>query len=178
MCDKLNKMKFLSEVWTIMKKGKGFVNEFKKFIMRGNVMDMAVGVIVGGAFTAIVTSLNQDILTPILGLFGGTDFSNLFIQLTGSIKYDTLAAAQEAGVATLAYGKFITAVINFLITALVIFCLIKGINAISERFSKKEEEPVKAPATKPPKVTTSSQSVRYSTRKKITLKVSHMVAQL
>ena len=63
------------------KKGKGFFNEFKKFIMRGNVMDMAVGVIVGGAFTSIVTSLNQDILTPILGIFGGTDFSNLMVTL-------------------------------------------------------------------------------------------------
>ena len=64
-----------------MKKGKGFISEFKKFIMRGNVMDMAVGVIVGGAFTAIVTSLNQDILTPILGIFGGTDFSNLVLKM-------------------------------------------------------------------------------------------------
>ena len=130
-----------------MSKKNGFVSEFKKFIMRGNVMDMAVGVIVGGAFTAIVTSLNKDILTPVLGLFGGTDFSNFFIQLTGrETIYATLAEAQEAGVAVLAYGNFITAIINFLITAFVIFCLIKVINKIGDKFYKKEEPA--APTTK------------------------------
>ncbi len=120
-----------------MKKGKGFVEEFKKFIMRGNVMDMAVGVIVGGAFTSIVTSLNQDILTPILGIFGGTDFSYLKL---------TLGSGENAPV--LNYGNFITAVINFLTTALVIFVLIKAMNAIGERFKKKEEEAPAAPTTK------------------------------
>ncbi len=121
-----------------MKKGKGFLAEFKKFIMRGNVMDMAVGVIVGGAFTAIVTSLNKDILTPLLGLFGGTDFSNLVV---------VMGSGEEAPV--LAYGNFITAVINFLITALVIFCLVKGINALNNRLSRKEEAPAPAvPTTK------------------------------
>ena len=119
------------------KKGKGFMEEFKKFILRGNVMDMAVGVIVGGAFTSIVTSLNQDILTPILGIFGGTDFSNLYV---------VLGSGEEAPI--LAYGNFITAVINFLITAFVIFCLIKGINALAEGFKKKEEAPAAAPTTK------------------------------
>ncbi len=119
-----------------MGKGKGFISEFKKFIMRGNVMDMAVGVIVGGAFTAIVTSLNQDILTPILGIFGGTDFSNLVVRL---------GSGEEAPV--LFYGNFITAVINFLITAFVIFCLVKGINAISDRTSRKQPK-IEAPATK------------------------------
>ena len=117
-----------------MAKKSGFVEEFKKFIMRGNVMDMAVGVIVGGAFTAIVTSLNADILTPILGIFGGTDFSHLQV---------TLGSGENAPV--LMYGNFLTAIINFLITALVIFLLIKGINGISNRLSKKE---VKAPTTK------------------------------
>ena len=111
-----------------MSKEKGFIAEFKKFIMRGNVMDMAVGVIVGGAFTAIVTSLNQDILTPILGIFGGIDFSNL-----------SLALGNAEGAPVLAYGNFITAVINFLITALVIFCMIKGLNKVNDRFSRKEE---------------------------------------
>ncbi len=119
-----------------MAKGKGFIEEFKKFIMRGNVMDMAVGVIVGGAFTAIVTSLNQDILTPLLGIFGGTDFSELKV---------TLGSGENAPV--LCYGNFITAVINFLITAFVIFLLIKAINGISDRFLKKEEEP-QTPTTK------------------------------
>ena len=100
-----------------MSKKSGFIQEFKKFILRGNVMDMAVGVIVGGAFTAIVTSLNQDILTPILAIFGGTDFSNLYVKLGSG---DTAPV--------LMYGNFITAVINFLITAFVIFCLVKFIS--------------------------------------------------
>ena len=119
-----------------MGKGKGLVAEFKKFIMRGNVMDMAVGVIVGGAFTSIVTSLNQDILTPLLGIFGGTDFSNLYL---------TLGSGENAPI--LYYGNFITAVINFLITALVIFLLVKGVNAIGDKLTHKKEAPA-APATK------------------------------
>ena len=124
-----------------MKKGKenrkGFFSEFKKFIMRGNVMDMAVGVIVGGAFTSIVTSLNQDILTPLLGIFGGTDFSYLSV---------ALGEGEEAPL--LMYGNFITAIINFVITAFVIFCLVKGINALNTRLSKKEEASAPAPTTK------------------------------
>lgn len=116
---------------------KGFIAEFRKFITRGNVLDMAVGVIVGGAFTSIVTSLNADILTPLLGIFGGTDFSYLTV---------TLGSGENAPV--LNYGNFITAVINFLITALVIFCLIKGINAIGDSVKKKEPETPAAPATK------------------------------
>lgn len=120
---------------------KGLVDEFKKFIMRGNVMDMAVGVIVGGAFTSIVTSLNQDILTPILGIFGGIDFSNLSVTL-----------GSKEGAPILAYGNFITAVINFLITAFVIFLLIKGINVLNTKLTKKEEE--KAPAAPTTKICT------------------------
>ncbi|SEA28383.1 large conductance mechanosensitive channel [Pseudobutyrivibrio sp. ACV-2] len=115
---------------------KGFIGEFKEFIMRGNVMDMAVGVIVGGAFTAIVTSLNEDILSPILGIFGGTDFSELKV---------TLGTGELAP--TLTYGNFITAVINFLITALVIFCIIKGLNHASEKAAalvKKNKEEAEA----------------------------------
>ena len=115
-----------------MSKEKGFISEFKKFIMRGNVMDMAVGVIVGGAFTAIVTSLNQDILTPILGIFGGIDFSNLKVKL---------GTGESAPI--LCYGNFITAVLNFLIIAFVIFLLVKGMNRLAEGKKKdvKEEEP-------------------------------------
>ena len=116
---------------------KGFFEEFKKFIMRGNVLDMAVGVIIGGAFTAIVTSLNTDILSPLLGLIGGTDFTHLTI---------TLGEGKNAPV--LAYGNFITAVINFLITAFAIFCLIKLINTISAKLSRKEEPAPAAPTTK------------------------------
>ena len=113
-----------------MSKKSGFIQEFKKFILRGNVMDMAVGVIVGGAFTAIVTSLNQDILTPILAIFGGTDFSNLYVKLGSG---DTAPV--------LMYGNFITAVINFLITAFVIFCLVKFINKLGDTLHHKEEAP-------------------------------------
>ena len=120
-----------------MNKGKGFIEEFKKFIMRGNVMDMAVGVIVGGAFTSIVTSLNQDILTPVLGIFGGTDFSNLKV---------TLGSGENSPV--LCYGNFITAVINFLITAFVIFVLVKAINKIGDKLIRKEEEAPPEPTTK------------------------------
>ncbi|MCR5785380.1 MAG: large conductance mechanosensitive channel protein MscL [Eubacterium sp.] len=115
-------------------KGKGFIGEFKAFIMRGNVLDLAVGVIIGGAFTAIVTSLNEDIITPILGIFGGTDFSNL------TVKLGTGDAAP-----VLSYGNFITAVINFLITALVIFCIVKTINKAADKLKKEEEA---APTTK------------------------------
>lgn len=118
-----------------MKKETGFFAEFKKFIMRGNVMDMAVGVIIGGAFTAIVNSLNKDILSPVLGLLGGTDFTYLSI---------VLGEGEEPPV--LAYGAFITAVINFLITAFVIFCLIKIINAINDKLTKKPEVVEEAPA--------------------------------
>ena len=119
-----------------MSEKKGFIAEFKEFILRGNVMDMAVGVIVGGAFTAIVTSLNEDILTPILGIFGGTDFSELKV---------TLGLGDNAPVLT--YGNFITAVINFLVTALVIFCIIKAINRGTERAAallKKTKEDAEA----------------------------------
>lgn len=120
-------------------KENGFIAEFKKFIMRGNVMDMAVGVIVGGAFTSIVTSLNTDILSPLLAVFGGIDFSHLSI---------TLGSGEEAPI--LAYGNFITAVINFLITAFVIFLLVKVINIINDKLTpKKEAEEVPAePTTK------------------------------
>ena len=113
----------------------GFIKEFKEFISRGNVMDLAVGVIIGGAFSAIVTSLNEDIITPILGIFGGTDFSDLTVKLGSS---------ETAPV--LSYGNFITAILNFLITALVIFCMIKAINKAQNQF-KKPEAPA-APTTK------------------------------
>lgn len=106
----------------------GIIKEFKEFISRGNVIDLAVGVIIGGAFTGIVTSLNEDIITPLLGMFGGVDFSNLKI---------SLGLAKNAPVLT--YGNFLTAVINFLITAAVVFLLIKVINNITKKMSPKEE---------------------------------------
>lgn len=132
-----------------MKKTKGFIAEFKEFITKGNVIDLAVGVIIGGAFKAIVDSLVADVIMPVISLItGGIDFSNLFIQLSGDTEYETLAAAQEAGVATINYGNFISAVINFLIMAFVIFLLVKSINAVRAKFEKKPEEKEEAPTTK------------------------------
>ena len=132
-----------------MAKGKGFAAEFKKFIMRGNVIDLAVGVIIGGAFQAIVNSLVNDVIMPVISLLTkGVDFTNLFIQLNGDVKYATLAEAQEAGAAVLAYGNFLSAVINFLIMALVIFLLVKGINKVHSIGKKEEPAEEPAPTTK------------------------------
>lgn len=116
--------------------------DFKEFAMRGNVIDLAVGVIIGGAFGKIVSSLVTDIIMPLIGLLlGKIDFSNLFIALgTGSFK--TIAEAKEAGVATLNYGIFINNIIDFLIVAFTIFFVIRQLN----RFSKKKEEYIPEPA--------------------------------
>lgn len=117
---------------------KGFFGEFKKFISRGNVMDMAVGVIIGGAFTAIVTSLVNDVLMPVLSLItGGMDFSSMCI---------VLGSGPEP--ATLNYGSFIAAVINFLLVAFAVFCMVKAINTAKDKVVKKPEEAPKAPITK------------------------------
>lgn len=135
-----------------MAKGKGFFGEFKEFVMRGNVMDLAVGVIIGGAFKAIVDSLVADVLMPAISLItGGLDFSNLFINLSDDVDYPTLAAAQEAGAATLNYGNFISAIITFLIMAFVIFMIVKSLNKIAQagkKFKKEVEAPAEAPTTK------------------------------
>ena len=127
-------------------KAKGLFGEFKQFIMRGNVLDMAVGVIIGGAFGAIVTSLVNDVIMPLISLItGGLDFSNWFVAFDGK-QYATLEAAKEAGAATLNYGVLITTVINFLIVALCLCSVIKAINAATNKFKKPEEEA--APTTK------------------------------
>ncbi len=113
------------------------LKEFKNFIMRGNVIDLAVAVIIGGAFGKIVSSLVNDVLMPPIGLLlGKVDFSNLYINM-GATKYASLAEAQAAGAPTLNYGLFLNNVVNFLIVALVIFLLIRGMN----RLAKKEEKP-------------------------------------
>ena len=130
---------------------KAFLGEFKKFIMRGNVIDLAVGVIIGGAFQAIVNSLVNDIVSPVISLATkGINFADKFLLLTtDDVSFATIEAAKKAGYATLNYGSFITAVINFLIMATVIFLLVKGINKVSELGKKKEEEPAPAePTTK------------------------------
>lgn len=113
---------------------KKFLDEFKAFISRGNVMDMAVGVIIGASFKAIVDSLVADMINPLLGMFGGMNFSEYKIQLPGE--------------ATLNYGNFITSIINFLIMAFIIFCLVKFMNGLSAKFAKKEEEVPAEPTTK------------------------------
>ena len=116
---------------------KNFMNEFKKFISRGNVMDMAVGVIIGGAFTAIVNSLVNDIFMPLLSLItGGFDIAGMSV---------SFGVGENA--ATLNYGAFLSAVINFLLIALVIFCIIKAMHTAKDKMIKKPEEP-KAPTTK------------------------------
>ncbi len=129
---------------------KGFFNEFKTFIMRGNVIDLAVGVIIGGAFQAIVNSLVNDVVSPVISLATkGINFADKFIVLSSDeVAFATVEAAKEAGYATLNYGSFITAVINFLIMATVIFLLVKTINKINSMGKKKEEEAPADPTTK------------------------------
>lgn len=121
------------------------LNEFKAFIARGNVMDLAVGVIIGGAFGKIVSSLVDDIIMPIVGaIFGGFDFSNYFLPLSANVNASTLAAAREQG-AVFAYGNFITVVINFLILAWIIFLMVKGVNRLRASVEKEQAEAPAAP---------------------------------
>ena len=121
--------------WPVGPKNVGTIwmlNEFKAFIAKGNVMDLAVGIIIGAAFTAIVGSLVSDLINPIIGLIlGGVDFTNMYVVLKGSVPDGaSLAAARDAGAAVFAYGAFVTAVINFLIIAFVVFMLIRTVNKI------------------------------------------------
>lgn len=123
------------------------IKEFKEFIARGNVMDMAVGIIMGAAFTAIVTSMVGDMIMPIIGVAtAGIDFADLFISLDGE-SYASLAAAEEAGAAVIKYGMFINALINFLIVSMVVFMLIKGVNNLKR---KQEEAPADDKPAPPP----------------------------
>jgi large conductance mechanosensitive channel len=123
------------------------LQEFKKFIAKGNVMDMAVGIIVGAAFTAIVKSMVADLINPIIGLFtGGIDFTNNYAVLGGDVPEGaSLEAAREAGASIFAYGSFVMAVINFLIIAFVVFMLVKGVNKVKEAAEKEEEPAPEAP---------------------------------
>lgn len=122
------------------------LKEFKEFISKGSVIDLAVGVIIGGAFSKIVSSLVDDIIMPLIGLLlGGADISNYFVTLDGG-KYATLAEAQEAGAATLNYGLFLNRIIDFLIIAFVLFLVIKAINKARALTKKPQAEA--APTTK------------------------------
>jgi large conductance mechanosensitive channel len=121
---------------------KKFLNEFKDFVMRGNVLDMAIGIIVGIAFGSIVNSLVNDVLMPPIGLlFGKVDFSNLFINLSGG-SYASLAEARNAGAAIIAYGSFINVVINFIIVAIVVFVVVQQVNRL-RRLREVPPEPSK-----------------------------------
>ena len=119
------------------------LSEFKKFAMRGNVVDMAVGIIIGAAFGKIVSSIVNDIIMPPIGLLmGGVDFSNLFVDLSGA-GYASLAAAEEAGAPLIKYGLFINTVLDFLIVAFAIFMVIKGMNSLKKKEEEKPAEPAK-----------------------------------
>ncbi len=125
-------------------------SDFKAFIAKGNVMDLAVAVIIGGAFSGIVKSLTNDIIMPIVGaLFGGTDFSNKFVLLDVPEGYegalDDYAALQEAGAAMIGYGAFVTAIINFLILAFIIFLMVRYLKKVMTELEKKEEAAPEAP---------------------------------
>ncbi|MBQ8727254.1 MAG: large conductance mechanosensitive channel protein MscL [Oscillospiraceae bacterium] len=121
---------------------KNFFKEFRDFAVKGNMMDLAVGMIVGTAFTGIVKSLVDDIFMPVISIFTGKlDFTNWFIALDGK-EYATLELAKEAGAATLNYGNFISGLINFIIMALVVFMIVKALNKL------KKEEPKATPTTK------------------------------
>lgn len=121
-------------------KAKGFISEFRDFISRGNVMDMAVGVLIGGAFSTIVTSLTDDVISPLLGLFGGMNFDQLSVNILGEV--------------TLNYGKFVTAVVNFLLMAFIIFLLLKGLNALQAKAAKLAHLEAEEAADAPPTVKT------------------------
>ena len=129
-------------------KSLGLFGEFKEFIKRGNVMDMAIGVVIGTAFGSIVTSLVNDIIMPLVSLLtGGIDFTNWFVALDGN-KYATLEAAQEAGAATLNYGNLISVIINFIIVAFCIFMVVKAMNKFKKKEEPKEEAPAKSDEVK------------------------------
>ncbi len=124
------------------------IKEFKEFIARGNVVDLAVGIIIGAAFTAIVNSLVADLINPIIGLLtGGTDFSGHYLVLKGNVADGaSLAAARDSGAAVFAYGAFLSAVINFLIIAWAVFLLVKGVNKLQSAAARQKEEAAAAPA--------------------------------
>ena len=121
------------------------LKEFQEFISKGNVMDLAVGVIIGGAFGLIVKSLTDDIIMPVVGaIFGGLDFNNYFVPLSSTVTATSLEAAKEQG-AVFAYGSFLTVVLNFLILAWIIFLMVKAVNNVRRRMESEKPEPEAAP---------------------------------
>jgi large conductance mechanosensitive channel len=133
----------------------GFFQEFKEFALRGNVVDLAVGIIIGVAFGAVVNSLVEDVIMPPLGLIvGNVDFSDLFINLSGE-DYASLAAAREAGAPVIAYGTFINVLINFVVVAFAVFLLVKGMNRLRR---KQEQTPEEVPV--PPRAEVLLEEIR------------------
>lgn len=125
------------------------LKEFKEFAVKGNVIDMAVGIIIGAAFGTIVKSLVDDVLMPPIGmLMGGIDFSNIFLTLQGG-EHATLAAAKEAGAVTMNIGLFMNTVITFLIVAFSVFLLVKGVNEVKRKLEEEEAEAAAEPAAPP-----------------------------
>ncbi len=122
------------------------LKEFQEFIAKGNVLDLAVGIIIGAAFTAIVNSVVGDLIMPLIGAIGGVDFSNYFLPLSSNVTAVSLDAAREQG-AVFAYGAFITQVINFLILAWIVFLIVRGVNGLRRRLEHEKEA---APAAPPP----------------------------
>ena len=123
----------------------GIMSEFKEFAVKGNVVDMGVGIVIGAAFTSIVTSFVEDIINPIIGLFtGGIDFSGLYVNLSGQ-EVASAAAAKEQGLAVITYGSFINAIISFLIVAFILFMVIKGVNKLKREADKDDPEEVDPP---------------------------------
>lgn len=140
---KIEKQKIKDELKRQKEKGKENVSEFKKFAFKGNIIDLSIGVIIGGAFSKIVTSFTTDIVTPVISLLTNKiDFTNLFFSLDGQ-SYATLEAAKAAGASTINYGQFISTIIDFFITAIFVFIVIKKMS----NFSKKKEE-APTPTTK------------------------------
>lgn len=139
----------------------GMLTEFREFAVKGNVVDMAVGIIIGGAFGTIVKSLVSDIIMPPIGLLlGGVDFSDLFIVLSGDGDYASLTEASEAGAATLNYGLFINNVVSFLIVAFAVFLLVKVVNQL-----KRKEEAAAPPPAAPPEEVTLLREIRDSLKR-------------
>ena len=122
------------------------LKEFQEFIAKGNVMDLAVGIIIGGAFGLIVSSLVADIVMPIVGMAGSADFSNYFVPLSDAVTATSLEEARKQG-PVFAYGNFITVIINFLILAFIIFLMVKGVNNLRKKLEREKEA---APAAPPP----------------------------
>ena len=122
------------------------LKEFKEFALKGNMVDLAVGIIIGAAFSGLVQSIVSDLIMPIVGLVtGGIDFSNMFYPLTGNVTATSLDGAREQG-AVLAYGKFLTLLINFLIVAFILFLVVKGMNRLKRQEEAKPDEIKEAPA--------------------------------